>query len=175
MALVGAYRAQALPLYGRLIVVDPSVSGSEDADFGRSVTDSEESIIGGSRWRVAVKAGQDTVAIAVDVELWDAPPDTEVNGDWDDGREFTVEFPGGQLIVENISAGPVPLRPGDVERLILPGGAGAYHVAAWYRGRDHTAAAVQELWDADEVADDIESEYARLAGLEEYLLRIWPA
>jgi hypothetical protein len=28
--------------------------------------------------------------------------------------------------------------------------------------------------DADEVAEDIESECARLAGLEEYLLRIWP-
>ncbi|GIF16972.1 hypothetical protein [Actinoplanes teichomyceticus] len=169
------YHGQALPYYGRLIVADPAVSGSEEGDLGRCVADSEQAIIGGSRWRVAVKAGQDTVAIAINLELWDTAPDTEVDGDWQRCRELTVQFPDGRLGVENISAGPIPLSPGDVEGVTLPGGAGAYHVTAWHRGRDRAAAAVQQLGDADEAEKDIESEYARLAGLEEYLLRIWPA
>jgi hypothetical protein len=88
-------------------------------------------------------------------------------------RDLTVEFPQGALILENISSGPVPLEPGGVERITLPGGAGAYHVRGWYRGREQAAAAVAELWDADEVGEDVAAAFAEFDGLEEYLLQIW--
>ena len=175
MQLVGTYRGEALPYYGRLIIADPSLSGSEEADFGQCVADSEAAIIGGSRWRVSVKAGQDTLAIAVIIELWDTTPDTSPGAGWEGRRDFTIEFPAGQLAVENISAGPTPLSPGDIEHVSLPAGAGPYQVTAWHRGRDRAAAKRQEIWDADEASEDIESEHAQLAGLEEYLLRFSPA
>ena len=175
MPLVGEYRGQALPYHGHLIVADPSASGSEEADLLRCLADAEESILGGSRRRVAVKAGQDTLAIAVTVELWDAMPDAGVDAGWEGCRELTVEFPGGRLRVENTSAGSVPLAPGTADTVALPGGPGAYRVEAWHRGRERAAAKVQELWEAEEADEDIASGYARWAGLEEYLLRIWPA
>ena len=175
MPLVRTYRAQALPYYGRLFIADPSVPGADETDLGQCVADSEEAVIGGSPRRVAVKAGQDTLAIAVTLELWDTAPDTGVGSGWAGPRELTVEFPGGRLGVEDLSAGPVPLSPGDVEQVALPGGPGTYRVTAWHRGRDRAAAVVAELWDADEGPADIEAEYARLAGLEEYLLRVRPA
>lgn len=175
MPLIATYRGQALPFYGRLIIADPSLSGAEEPDFRQCVADSEDAIIGVSRWRVAVKAGQDSLQIAVNLELWDSMPNTEAGDDWEGRREVTVEFPGGRVRVENISDGPIPLSPGDVETAELPDGPGMYRVAAWHRGRDQASTAAQDLWDADELEDGSEAEYAKLAGLEQYLLRIWPA
>ena len=37
MALVGTYRGQAVPLYGRLLVLDPSISGTEEPDLRRAL------------------------------------------------------------------------------------------------------------------------------------------
>jgi hypothetical protein len=174
MALVGTYRGQAVPLYGRLLVVDPLMSGVDEPDLRRALDDADAAIIGGSRWRAAIKAGQDTAAISVAIQLWDAFPDDAPREDWVESRDLTVEFPQGALILENISSGAVPLEPGGVERVTLPGGAGAYHVRAWHSGREQAAAAVLELWEADEVGEDIAAAYAQLAGIEKYLLQIWP-
>jgi hypothetical protein len=95
--------------------------------------------------RAAIKAGQDAAAIGVTIQLWDASPDDTPGDGWSGPRALTVEFPQGTLILENISSGPVPLQPGGVERVPLPGSAGAYHVRAWHRGREQAAAAVADL------------------------------
>ncbi|MEU4622339.1 hypothetical protein AB0G04_20525 [Actinoplanes sp. NPDC023801] len=175
MPLLGTYRGQALPYYGRLIIADPSLSGAQEVDFQQCVTDSEDAIIGASRWRVALKAAQDSLQIVVNLELWNSTPNTEAGEDWEGRRELTLEFPGGRLCVENISDGPIPLSPGDIEAIDLPQGPGMYRITASHRGRDQAAAAAQELWDADELEEGSEAEYAKLAGPEQYLLRIWPA
>jgi hypothetical protein len=174
MPLVGTYEAQALPLRGKLVVVDPSLSGQEEDDFRECMADADEHAIGGSRWRLGIKPAQDTVEIIVRIEVWDTTADGETDANWSDPREIIVEFPNGQLIVENISAGPISLRPHGIEKLELLSGAGIYRITVRHRGRDTAAAAVQALWDADEVGDDIAEEYARLAGIEMYLLQIQP-
>lgn len=174
MALVGTYYGQALPLYGYLLVVDPSVPGHDEPDLRQALSAANESIIAGSGRRVAIKAGQDTAAIGVTIELWETPPGAAPGDAWQGPRTLTVDFPHGTLILENISSGPVRLQPGDIDLLALPGGPGAYHVTAWHRGREQAAAAVRSLWDADDAGDDIASPYGDLAGLEEYLLQIWP-
>jgi hypothetical protein len=55
MALVGTYRGRAVPLYGRLLVVDPSMSAVDEPDLARALEDADTAIVGGSRWRVAIK------------------------------------------------------------------------------------------------------------------------
>ena len=174
MALVGTYRGQAVPLYGRLLVLDPSISGTEEPDLRRALEDADVAIVGGGRWQIAIKAGQDTAAIAVTIQLWDTPPDHAPGNDWEGPRPLTIESPQGALILENISSGPIPLEPRGVERVALPGGAGVYHVQAWHRGREQAATAVTGLWEADEVDEDVAAAFARLAGIEQYLLQIWP-
>jgi hypothetical protein len=119
------------------------------------------------------QAGQDTAAIGVTIQLWDAPPDDVPGEGWARTRELTVELPQGARILEDISSGPVPLEPGGIERITLPGGAGAYHVRACHSGREQAAAAVAQLWEADQAGEDIAAVYAGLAGLERYLLQIW--
>ena len=171
MALVGTYRCQARPLYGCLLIEDPSVLNREEPDFHQALRDAYEAIIGASPLRVAIKAGQEAVAIAVGIQVWDAAPGEAPAGVWEGQRVLRVGFPRGALIVESIAAGPIPLQPTGSERLTLPAGPGAYFVKAWHRGRERAAAAVHELG-RDQAGP---ARYAELAGVEEYLLQIWPA
>jgi hypothetical protein len=174
MTLVGTYRGQAVPLYGRLLVLDPSMAGKDEPDLRRALEDADVAIVGGGRWQIAINAGQDTAAITVTIQLWDALPDHPPGNDWEGPRALTIESPQGALILENISSGPIPLEPNGAERITLPGGAGVYHVQAWHSGREQAATAITELWDADEVDEYIAAAFTTLAGIEQYLLQIWP-
>jgi hypothetical protein len=62
-----SWTRRAVPLYGQLLVVDPSMSGVDEPDLRRVLEDADAAIVEGSRSRAAIKAGQDAAAIGFDI------------------------------------------------------------------------------------------------------------
>jgi hypothetical protein len=173
MPLTTEFAGQALPLYGSLVLVDPNVE-VEDSDGGRAMSAAISEYVAASRYRVYIHAAQDSARISVRIQLWTTEPDVPPAGEWDGQRLVDAEFPQGQLILENISAGAVDLLPGPVERLNLPGGAGQYRIKVWFRHRDTAATRVQQIWEQFRTSPESLAEYDAIRGLEEYTIQIWP-
>ncbi|HYN92929.1 MAG TPA: hypothetical protein VES42_03675 [Pilimelia sp.] len=151
-----------------------------DADYDPDVTPSgaiDDAIghIAGSNGRlIVVKTTTAVVKVAVDVQVWDAPPtpDQEPSGPWEASREVPLWSHSGAINAEQLYEAPPP----QLVNIALPTGAGHYTVRVAMTGR----AALEPQWtDLRRRGLHLPFEEAfqlerQLDGAERYRLTVWP-
>jgi hypothetical protein len=174
MPRTATFRLQQLAMYSAFVFRDPAMD-AEDPDDEQARVTARESIIGASKHRAYLRAAQRAVGVRVDIELWDSAAPDAVTERWDVRHEAALTCPTGALLVENITAGPVPLEPGGDTIMCLPGGAIDVRLRVYARDRD-TADEVDRVYE-ETVAVPFEETAARLRqldGRERYLVQVWP-
>lgn len=103
---------------------------------------------------VVLRSAGDDFYPTVQVEVWDGPPPSDQDGAWEADEEIEFECPTGRLrvrSVDGLAAGPD----------LSPGQGGRYRLRAYVRGRETAR---------DRLGHDL-----FYHGVEEWLLRVWPA
>lgn len=165
---VGVFEGFVRPDYRCFVVRDAEAYGDPalqalEASSGR--------VAGSHRECLVVQCVDDRVHPYLRVEVFtDQPPPSP--SPWRHGPVLPVEVPSGALTVDQGTVGPWPqLTAGP-----LPAGPGRYRVSVDHQGRDELWPLVVEASERtqDTSPADTREAFARLAGTERYLLRIWP-
>ncbi|MEV6525793.1 hypothetical protein AB0M43_27980 [Longispora sp. NPDC051575] len=154
------------PTYQVFTIRDPEYD--DDTDPAAASTAALTTMIGSSGEEVIIRCAQDTARIRVTAEVHTTQP-AAPTGPWTGLPHQELRFASGLLVAVE-TTGPAYLE------LELPAGPGHYTLAAHHRGRPEAVEAVAEYFrqfldhDPDRQVTDI----ATLAGIEQYLIQIWP-
>lgn len=168
MPLVSSHHIDWRPSYGlfslRDITADASVGASD------AISAAQRDVAAGAPYEIWVKRKQDLLLIAVDVQIWNTvpsgPPST-----WTGPLAFPLPCPSGEL---RLSDGSETALTG----MSLPSGAGTYRVEVFHAGREEAVQTFMSLIDTvDQLPVNQHLAYldSHAAGIERYLLRVFPA
>ena len=143
-----------------------------DAGVGahEALDEARRNVAASSGYGIYINARQDSVAVRVDVEVWDSTPDPVDADGWTGPLAFDLDCPTGQLQVgDNMGNTIAGIDP--------PQGPGRCTVTVYHQGRDQAADAertiLHVMGSQGAGVEQIEALQARYAGAERYLLQLW--
>ncbi|MCX4469400.1 hypothetical protein OOK41_03595 [Micromonospora sp. NBC_01655] len=162
-------------MYGSLVIGDPYCDAEED-DTAAARAAARANAIAATRYHAYLHTAQSIREVRIVLRVWEEnpgkswPPRNTDDNTWV-YRTVSIECSEGQLIVDNVSAGPVGFEPGALERIPLSGGPGLFLLHVSIGGRNDINERIVSAWSIEDNNEQVE-QLRLLDGYERYIVNI---